>query len=134
MRCKRISTSSASACCLACGVGRTLNPMMMALLAAASVTSLSLMAPTAEWTMFTRTPSTSIFFNDAANASAEPCTSALMMTFTSFSSPSFRLSNKLSNVTRLLDARCSIKARFARSSPAARAVFSSSKVTKRSPA
>ncbi len=134
MRCKRISTVSASACCFACGVGRTLNPMIIALLAAANVTSLSLMAPTAEWTILTRTPSTSIFFKEAANASAEPCTSALIITLTSFNSPSFRLSNKLSNVTRLLEARCSINARFARSSPAARAVFSSSKTTKRSPA
>ena len=108
--------------------------MMIALLAAARVTSLSLMAPTAEWTIFTRTPSTSIFCNEAANASAEPCTSALMITFTSFNSPSFKLSNKLSNVTRLVIARCSNNARLARSSPAARAVFSSSKTTKRSPA
>ena len=57
-----------------------------------------------------------------------------MITLTSFNSPSFRLSNRLSSVTRLLEARCSITARFARSSPAARAVFSSSNVTNRSPA
>ncbi len=57
-----------------------------------------------------------------------------MMTLTSLISPSFRLAKRLSNVTRVLLPRCSINARFARSSPAARAVFSSSNVTKRSPA
>lgn len=47
MRCKRMSTSSFTACSLACGVGRTLKPITIALLAAANVTSLSLIAPTA---------------------------------------------------------------------------------------
>ena len=108
--------------------------MMIALLAVARVISLSLIAPTAVWIIFTRTPSTSIFCKLDANASTEPCTSALMMTLTSFNSPSFNVENKLSSVMRLEALRCSIKARFARSSPAERAVFSSSNTTKRSPA
>ena len=108
--------------------------MIIALLAVARVISLSLIAPTAVWIIFTRTPSTSIFCKLDANASTEPCTSALMMTLTSFNSPSFNVENKLSNVIRLEALRCSIKARFARSSPAERAVFSSSNTTKRSPA
>ncbi|GFI63970.1 hypothetical protein IMSAG117_01387 [Lactobacillaceae bacterium] len=83
--------------------------------------------------IFTRTPSTSIFLKLCAKASAEPCTSALMIRSTSFRSPSFKVSNKLSKVTCVVWLRSLIKARLARSSPAARAVFSSSNVIKRSP-
>ncbi len=128
-----MSTLSLSAWSLACGVGRTLKPMMIAFEASAKVTSDSLIAPTAWWMIFTRTPSTSIFLKLCAKASAEPCTSALMIRSTSFRFPSFKVSNKLSKVTCVVWLRSLIKARLARSSPAARAVFSSSNVIKRSP-
>ena len=107
---------------------------MIALLAAASVTSLSLIAPTAEWMIRTRTPSTSIFCKLPANASTEPCTSPLMITATSFKSPSLKLENKLSIVTRFCFERDSCCARDALSSPTERAVFSSSKTANKSPA
>ena len=54
MVCRRISTFSCSASAAALRSGRTLKPMMMALEAEASSTSVSLMAPTPEritWTV-----------------------------------------------------------------------------------
>ena len=56
--------------------------MMKAFEASARVTSDSLIAPTAEWTTETLTPSTSILRSEAARASTEPCTSDLMITLT----------------------------------------------------
>ncbi len=67
--------------------GRTLKPTMMALEVVASITSDSLMAPTAQWMTRTRTSSLEIFSRLAFTASAEPCTSALTMMFRSFISP-----------------------------------------------
>ena len=67
--------------------GRTLKPTMMALDVEASMTSDSLMAPTAQWMTRTRTSSLVSFSREALTASAEPCTSAFTMMFRSFSSP-----------------------------------------------
>ena len=56
-----MSTSSCAACSRARPVGRTLKPMIIAFDAAAREISDSEIAPTAEWTISTFTPSTSIF-------------------------------------------------------------------------
>ena len=50
--------------------------------------SLSEMAPTALWMQRTRTSSLLSFSRDCFTASAEPCTSALTMMFSSLRSPS----------------------------------------------
>ena len=63
--------------------GRTLKPMMMALDAEASMTSVSVIAPTPPWMQRTRTSSLESFSSDCRTASTEPCTSALMMRFRS---------------------------------------------------
>ena len=55
---------------LALSSGRTLKPTMMALEVEASITSLSLMAPTAQWMTRTRTSSLDSFSRDAFTASA----------------------------------------------------------------
>ena len=59
------------------------------------------MAPTAAWMTRTRTSSLEIFSREALTASAEPCTSALTMRFSSFISPSCILAKRLSRVTLL---------------------------------
>ena len=60
-------------------VGRTLKPMMMASEAAARVTSVSVMPPTAECTMLMRTSDWSILSKASRRASMEPWTSAFTM-------------------------------------------------------
>ena len=71
----------------------------MALEAAASMTSLSLMAPTAPWMTRTRTSSLESFSSDCLTASTEPCTSPLTMMGSSFISPCSIWENRLSSVT-----------------------------------
>ena len=83
----RISTSSVSAILRAVPVGRTLNPTMIASEAAASITSLSLMAPTAPWITFTWIFSVDSLMSESLIASTEPSTSALTMIFNSLKSP-----------------------------------------------
>lgn len=61
-----IWTFSRSAASRALGCGRTPKPMMMALEAMASVTSVSEMAPTAEWMMLMRTSDWSILPMESA--------------------------------------------------------------------
>ena len=63
--------------------GRTLKPMMMALAVDASMTSVSVIAPTPPWIVRTRTSSLDSFSSDWRTASTEPCTSALMIRFRS---------------------------------------------------
>jgi len=63
---------------------RTLNAMMRALEAAASVTSDSVKPPTPEATMFTATSPVDSAFNASRNASTLPCTSALTKSCTKF--------------------------------------------------
>ena len=67
-----MSTLFRAAVSLALASGRTLKPTMMAPEVAASITSLSLMAPTAQWMTRTRTSSLDSFSRDAFTASAEP--------------------------------------------------------------
>src|ERR1700722_18461406 len=66
----------------ACGLARTLKPMISAREAFASVMSDSVIAPTPEWRTLTLTSlfSSVIFCSAPAMASIEPCTSPLMMT------------------------------------------------------
>ena len=134
MLCRRISTCSVWAICLALLSGRTLNPITTAFDATAKVISDSLIAPTPVWMIRTLTPSTSILANDIANASTEPCTSALMIMLRSFISPCFICSNNVSKDTAELAWRVVSIYCCWRFSPIWRAVFSSPNTTKRSPA
>ncbi len=79
-----MSTFSRSATSAALRSGRTLKPMMIAFDAVASSTSLSLMAPTAEWMILILVLSSDSLASVSASTSAEPCTSALMMIGRSF--------------------------------------------------
>ncbi len=93
--------------------------MIIALLAVARVISLSLIAPTAMDNLHAH----AFYFNLLCLMLMllQNLVRRLMMTLTSFS-PLLNVENKLSVIR--LEARCSIKARFARSfSPAERAVF-----------
>ena len=72
-----MSTPSVSASAVACGLGRTLKPMMIAVDAAASMTSDSLMPPTPEWMMRTLTSGCWILSSASLSASRLPWTSAL---------------------------------------------------------
>src|SRR6478736_6049593 len=74
--CSRTSTLSRSATSAAFRSGRTLKPMTMALLAEASSTSNSEIAPTPEWMMRIRTLSSLSFCSVSASTSAEPWASA----------------------------------------------------------
>ena len=85
----------------AAAAGRTLMPTTMALAVEASRISDSLIAPTPAWITRTRTSSFDSFSRLARTASAEPCTSALTMRFSSFISPSCILAKRLSSVTLL---------------------------------
>ena len=83
-----MSTFSRSATSAALRSGRTLKPMMIAFDAVASSTSLSLIAPTAEWMILIFVFSSDSLASVSASTSAEPCTSALMMIGSSFMPPS----------------------------------------------
>ena len=74
-----MSTLSRSARSAALRSGRTLKPMMMASDADASSTSDSLIAPTPDRRILIFTLSVLSFASESASTSAEPCTSALMM-------------------------------------------------------
>ena len=67
-----MSTCSLSAVDVAPIEGLTLNPIIMALDADASITSDSVMAPTPEWITFTRTSSLLIFSSELLRASIDP--------------------------------------------------------------
>ena len=94
-----MSTPERSAFSAATASGRTLKPTIIALDASASITSDSLIAPTALWITFTLTSSFESFSSDCLTASAEPCTSALTIIWSSLISPSFIWSKRLSRVT-----------------------------------
>ena len=83
-----MSTFSRSATSAALRSGRTLKPMMIAFEAVASSTSDSLIAPTPVWMMRIFTRSSLSFASVSASTSADPCTSALMMSGSSFTPPS----------------------------------------------
>ena len=91
-----MSTPSRSAVSFADASGRTLNPMMIALDAAASVTSDSLIAPTPPWMIFTTTSSLDSFTRLCLIASTDPCTSALTTIPSSFRLPSWIWLNRSS--------------------------------------
>jgi hypothetical protein len=65
-------------------LARTLKPMMAALEASASDTSLSVIPPAPEWTMRARTSSVPSLSSALLIASMEPCTSPLMTSGNSF--------------------------------------------------
>ena len=71
-----MSISSCSASLRTPVPGRTWKPMMMAFEAAASITSVSVMAPTPAWTMSTATSSFDSLSSASESASTEPPTSA----------------------------------------------------------
>ena len=77
---------------------RTLNPTTIALDAAASVASVSVIAPTPEPMILTLTSSVDNLINESLIASSEPWTSDLITTFTSEISPSAMLANMFSNL------------------------------------
>ena len=133
MRYSRRSTPSRLAFSSATGSGRTLKPTIMALEALASITSLSLTAPTAPWMMCTRTSSLESFSRDWRTASTEPCTSAFTMIFSSFMSPSFICSNRLSRVTLVWERKTSSFCSVRRCSTSSRASLSSDTALKMSP-
>ncbi len=93
-----IWTFSRSAASRAWGCGRTPKPMMMALVAMASVTSVSEMAPTAEWMLLMRTSDWSILPMESARASMVPWASALTTRLSSLSSFWLISSNRVSSV------------------------------------
>lgn len=79
--------------------GLTLNPITIALDAAANVISVSDIAPTAPCITLTFTSSVDNFSNDAFIASTEPWTSALTITESSLTEPSLIWLYKSSNET-----------------------------------
>ncbi len=82
-----ISISSLSAICLALPIGLTLKPIIIASDADAKSTSLSVIAPTPLWIIFTCISSVESFRKESVNASTEPSTSPLRITFNSLKSP-----------------------------------------------
>ena len=124
----RISTWARAALSRAAASGRTLKPTMMAFEVEASMTSLSLIAPTAPWMTRTRTSSLEIFSSEALTASTLPCTSALTMMFRFFISPAWIWLNRSSSETLEMGSlalafssalRCSTSSRARRSSATA---------------
>ena len=71
----------------AIGSGLTLNAIIIAFETFASVTSLSVTAPTFACITFTFTSSLDNFSNDCFTASTEPCTSAFTIMFNCFKFP-----------------------------------------------
>ena len=76
--------------------GRTLKPIMIALDAAARLTSDSLIAPTPPWMTLTTTSSLDSFIRLCFTASTEPCTSALTISGSSFTFPALIWENRSS--------------------------------------
>ena len=94
-----MSTFSATASSRAFRSGRTLKPMIVAVDAAASWTSLSLMPPTPRCTNDSFTSSRSSFLSDSVSASSDPCTSALRMRLSVAVSPRWICSKMSSSRT-----------------------------------
>src|SRR3989304_2278934 len=83
-----MSIPSRSASTAAFGSGRTLNPMITAEDAEASITSDSEITPTPEWMTATLTFTSASLSRENRSASIDPWTSDLMTMFSSFTSPS----------------------------------------------
>ena len=94
-----ISTFSFSAISFAIASGLTLNPIIIAFDTFASVTSLSVIAPTFACITLTFTSSFDNFSNDCFTASTDPWTSAFTIIFNCFRFPFSIWLNKSSNVT-----------------------------------
>ena len=101
--------------------------------AEASITSLSLMAPTELWMTFSFTSSVLRRSSDSASASTEPCTSALMMSRSSLTSPVWICFCRLSSVMRV-EALPRAFSRSERMVAICRALRSSETATSTSPA
>src|SRR5215813_13869100 len=128
-----MSTPLACACVAALGSAFTLNPSTIALDAEASMTSLSVIMPTELWMTFSFTSSVERRSSDSANASTEPCTSALRMSRSSLTSPVWICFCKPSSVMRV----AVLPLAFSRSSrivAICRALRSSETATSTSPA
>ena len=132
MRYVRISTFCFSAESSAFLSGRTLKPMISAFDAAASITSPSVIPPTAVWMMFTRTSSFDSFSSDCFTASAEPPTSAFTMMLRSLT-PSEICANRSLRLTFAFALNCSSFVFSRRCSASSRAMRSSSTAANSSP-
>src|SRR5207244_4204893 len=113
--------------------GLTLNPMTIAFDAEASMTSLSLIAPTELWITFSFTSSVDSRSSASASASTEPCTSALRMSRSSFTSPDWICFWSPSSVIRVAVLPLSLS-RSWRIVATCRALRSSDTATRTSPA
>ncbi len=96
-----MSTFSSLASAWTLGLGLTLKPIIIASDTVASEISDSAIVPLAEWTTFTLTSSFESLVKESFRASIEPWTSALIMRFKSFTSPSCMRSYSLSRLSRL---------------------------------
>ena len=94
----RISTPSRSASARASAFGRTLKPTTIALEAAASMMSPSVIPPTPWWITETRTSGCWIFASSETAASTEPTTSPLSTRFRSWTAPSWIAAKRFSSV------------------------------------
>src|SRR5213076_2667385 len=113
--------------------GLTLNPITIAFDAEASMTSLSLIAPTELWMTFSLTSSVDSRSSASASASTEPCTSALRMSRSSFTSPDWICFWSPSSVIRVAVLPLSLS-RSWRMVATCRAFRSSDTATRTSPA
>ena len=117
----------------ALGSALTLKPSTIALDAEASITSLSLIAPTELWMTFSLTSSVESRSSDSATASTEPCTSALRMSRSSLTSPVWICFCSPSRVMRVAALLLALS-RSARMPAICRALRSSETATSTSPA
>ena len=95
----RTSTPSDSASARALRSGRTLNPMIVALEAAPSCTSFSVIPPTPRCTNDSFTSSRSSFLRLSVSASSEPWTSAFRIMLSVATSPRWICSKMSSSFT-----------------------------------
>ena len=107
---------------------------MMALEDAASITSDSLMAPTAPWMTRTLTSSLESFSRDAFTASTLPWTSALTMRASSLRSPACSWLKRFSRETFCTGAAALARSSALRCSTSSRAMRSSATAKKGEPA
>ena len=132
---RRIRTPSWLAICSTLVSGLVLKPTMMPVPATAVSTSDSVMFPTPELRTLTPTFLVAAFSRAWATASADPCTSALTTTFSTFCAFDFDLANRSSRVALPVVAASSLRRwRSSRCTATSLAAFSSSTTLKSSPA
>ncbi len=129
-----ISTFSCSASACALGVGRTLKPITTASDAAASVISLSMIAPADARITFSLISFVESFSRTPCNASTDPWTSPFITTLKSIICPSRIFAFKFSRVTLFFPEPSPILSSSCRLVAMLRACFSSSVTWKGSPA